>query len=189
MGTQDPTSARRAYRVARAERGQSMVELALMLPLLCALVLIIVDAGRLFGSYSALANAAREGARYCSLNKTTTAGALTARVTSELGGATGPFSADVGTLVVRTTDNPDAASWTGTSCVNTAGNPVGVEVTMRFAFVTPFIGRLANGACTPVTPVYPDPILDHVAQCAAVSSADGTANATTLVARAAMTVW
>jgi len=46
------------------ERGQSLVEMALVLPLLLLLVLGIIDFGRAFNNYIIITNAAREGARY-----------------------------------------------------------------------------------------------------------------------------
>jgi Flp pilus assembly protein TadG len=47
----------------RSERGQSLVELALVLPLLLLLFGGIVDLGRVFYTYIGLTNATREGAR------------------------------------------------------------------------------------------------------------------------------
>jgi Flp pilus assembly protein TadG len=46
------------------ERGQSMVELALVLPLLLLILFGIVDLGRVFNAYIAITNASREGALY-----------------------------------------------------------------------------------------------------------------------------
>ncbi len=48
----------------RRQRGQSMVELALVLPLLLLILLGIVDLGRVFNAYIAITNASREGALY-----------------------------------------------------------------------------------------------------------------------------
>ena len=50
----------------RSERGQNLVELALVLPLLILLLAGIADVGRAFFSYIQLTNAAREGARAAS---------------------------------------------------------------------------------------------------------------------------
>ena len=47
----------------RSERGQGLVELALVLPLLILLLAGTVDLGRAFFSYIEITNAAREGAR------------------------------------------------------------------------------------------------------------------------------
>lgn len=57
-------------RLARSCRGQSIVELALILPVLTLLLLGIMEGGRIFSSYIELENVAREGARYASLNCT-----------------------------------------------------------------------------------------------------------------------
>jgi len=48
------------------ERGQSLVELALVLPLLLLLVVGIIDFGRAYNNYIIITNAAREGARAAS---------------------------------------------------------------------------------------------------------------------------
>ncbi|MFC1997437.1 TadE/TadG family type IV pilus assembly protein [Chloroflexota bacterium] len=49
--------------------GQSLVELALTLPMLLLLVIGVFDLGRGIYYYSAIHNAAREGARYGSVNR------------------------------------------------------------------------------------------------------------------------
>jgi hypothetical protein len=52
-----------------AKNGQSMVELALLLPLLILISVVTIDMGRGIYYYSALYNAAREGARYGIVNQ------------------------------------------------------------------------------------------------------------------------
>ncbi|MHB1413914.1 MAG: TadE/TadG family type IV pilus assembly protein [Chloroflexota bacterium] len=49
---------------ARRCRGQSLVELALLLPMLVMILLGALDLGRAFYSYAAVANATRTGAAY-----------------------------------------------------------------------------------------------------------------------------
>lgn len=49
------------------ERGQSIVEMALVVPILLLLVVVVVDAARAFDAHIVLTNAAREGARFASL--------------------------------------------------------------------------------------------------------------------------
>ena len=49
------------------DRGQSLVELALVLPLLALILLGILDLGRVFHAYITITNAAREGAFYASV--------------------------------------------------------------------------------------------------------------------------
>jgi hypothetical protein len=57
----------RAKRKPR-ERGQSLVETAIIFPLLLLLLAAVVDFGRAFDAYIVLTNAAREGARWGSVN-------------------------------------------------------------------------------------------------------------------------
>ena len=52
----------------RRERGQSLVETAVVFPILILLLAAIVDFGRAFDAYIVLTNAAREGARWGSVN-------------------------------------------------------------------------------------------------------------------------
>jgi hypothetical protein len=59
---------RASDKLGRRERGQSLVETAVVLPILLLLVAAIVDFGRAFDAYIVLTNAAREGARFGSTN-------------------------------------------------------------------------------------------------------------------------
>ena len=52
----------------RRERGQSLVETAVVFPILLLLLAAIIDFGRAFDAYIILTNAAREGARFGSVN-------------------------------------------------------------------------------------------------------------------------
>lgn len=115
------------------QSGQAVVEFALILPLLVALLLGIVDLGRVFHTYMALANAAREGARYCALHPGDTNGTR-ARIVSELDGR---ISADTSATVCQ-----DEA----TGATDTAGGvAVTVAVAARFEPITPFIRNIASG--------------------------------------------
>src|SRR5438067_2087591 len=72
------SAVRRRYNLAvrsPGERGQSLVELALLLPLLMMIVLGAIDFGRLYFAYTAIANAAREGAMCASLASSCPSGA------------------------------------------------------------------------------------------------------------------
>ena len=53
----------------RRERGQSLVEAAVILPILLLLVAAVVDFGRAFDAYIVLTNAVREGARFGTLRQ------------------------------------------------------------------------------------------------------------------------
>src|SRR5438128_819847 len=54
--------------VQHSEKGQALVEMALILPILVMLAMLTLDVGRVFTGYIALVNSAREGAIYASLN-------------------------------------------------------------------------------------------------------------------------
>jgi Flp pilus assembly protein TadG len=53
-------------RMSKQERGSSLTELALILPVLALMVMGIVDLGRAFHDYVVITNASRVGARYAS---------------------------------------------------------------------------------------------------------------------------
>lgn len=55
-------------KLRRSEKGQAMVEMALILPVLILIIGGIVDFGWLFYNKLALNNAAREGARYAAIH-------------------------------------------------------------------------------------------------------------------------
>ncbi len=63
-------------RTSRGEAGQSMVELALMMPLILLLILGTADIGMGFKTYIGLTNAAREGVRWISAHPQDVAGGL-----------------------------------------------------------------------------------------------------------------
>jgi len=54
----------------RALHGQAMVEFALLLPILLLLLVVAIDFGRLFATFVAVNNAAREGAAFAGLHPT-----------------------------------------------------------------------------------------------------------------------
>jgi Flp pilus assembly protein TadG len=56
--------------MVRAERGQSLVEFAMVAPLVLVLLFAIVDFGRAFQSWITVTNAAREGARLAATGAT-----------------------------------------------------------------------------------------------------------------------
>ena len=64
----------------RSEQAQSLVETALLLPVLLMILVGIVDIGRAYYSYIQLTNAAREGARYAVSHPTDNPGAKQAAV-------------------------------------------------------------------------------------------------------------
>jgi Flp pilus assembly protein TadG len=100
------------------ERGQDALEFALIIPVLFLILMGIFDMGRATFSYSALQNAAREGARFGVIHPTDSAG-IEAKVRSMAVGL------DPGALTVTTT-SPNS-------------NTIQVHLSYVFTIVTPGI--------------------------------------------------
>jgi PKD repeat protein len=138
----------RLGRRARRTRGQSLVEFALVLPVLLLLLLITIDFGRLFLSYVSLNNTARVAANYGSLN-------------------VGPYTSGSTVLATyNTTVTAEGTTFTDTCPIDDAagnpdpsnppvptypdGNGLGAisqaTMTCRFSFLTPFISAFFGGS-------------------------------------------
>jgi Flp pilus assembly protein TadG len=110
----------------RPEHGQTLVEFALVLPVLLLLIFGLVDFGRAFQSWLVVTNAAREGAR--------------------VGATQQPLSA-IQLRVTEAAASIDTSSAVFHIAVDNAQGPRGsavvVDVTYDFQYVTP-IGDLMN---------------------------------------------
>lgn len=104
----------------RSEKGQNLVELALIFPILILILTGTLDLGRGMQAYIGISQAAREGARYGSVNGWDASG-MTSVALSEL---------------QRAGLNP--ADATVTVVTATAGNPVRVTVSYRFQLLLAF---------------------------------------------------
>lgn len=134
-------------------RGQSVVEFALVLPVMMLLLVIGVDFGRLFFTSIQLTNAAREGANYAATNPTDTA-TIQSRVLAE---ANVQAQRGEGAITVATVCADSAgttilcsAAKSGTAA---SGNTIRVSAREAFSFMTPLIsgffgGSLQVGAAT-----------------------------------------
>jgi PKD repeat protein len=130
---------------SRRRRGQSVVEFALIVPVLAFILLVAVDFGRLFFTYVQVGNAAREAANYAATNPGDQGG-IQLRATQEKNAQkqTGEGSLTVATPTCKTPAGltiacGDAAGAGG------AGNIVTVKVTQPFSFMTPFITNFFGG--------------------------------------------
>jgi Flp pilus assembly protein TadG len=102
------------------EKGQSLTEMALLLPVVLVILAIVLDLGRLYYIAVALTDAAGEGATYAAINPADTTGAIT-RAQEASGGF---VQIDTGMVTV---DAPAIA----------AGAPVTVTVRYDFKVATP----------------------------------------------------
>jgi len=111
-------------RSRRRERGQSLVEFALILPILMALLLLTIDVGRLFYAYVGVVNASREGAAYAIAN-------VAAQGVSDPTIATRAQQEGSTTYTVTST--------CATACVADGQNTVKVSVSTTFNFLFPIL--------------------------------------------------
>jgi hypothetical protein len=109
----------------RRERGQSMVEFALLLPIFLVVIFIIVDFGVGISRWVILTNSTREGARLGAVGASTTD--IANKVASTSNGLLDPADVDVYYL-----DGPD-----GNVDVGDRGDSVVVESNYEYGLITP----------------------------------------------------
>ncbi len=131
----------------RSERGQSMVEMALMMTILLIVLSAVLDLGRGFFSFIAIQNAAAEGALYAAINPRCP--------DANVAGCTNPNN-----VVFRTqNESPDGlvdkqkmtisvSCDDGATCGSSAlieGHPITVTVLYQFQMLGPFSGAVPDG--------------------------------------------
>ena len=129
-------------------RGQSLVEFAIILPIMLLFLAAVIDLGRVFYATITLNNAAREGAFQAAQTPdsfdqgqpcNTATNLVTCRVQLE--------SKDSGVSIAATdidmTCNPG-------SCAPASGNTVQVDVTGQFTLVTPLLSMFFGGQTIPM---------------------------------------
>jgi Flp pilus assembly protein TadG len=127
----------------RSERGQSLVELAISLPVLILLLLGTVDFGMAIFSYSVLRDAAQEGAFYGSFNP-----ANKAEIENRARNISPRNNEDVSTSPVNL-KNKELVKVTvktiGDACQGVtkgAANSLQVSVSYQYPILMPFIGQI-----------------------------------------------
>lgn len=144
-------TSRRKPRRTRSLRGQSLVELALVLPLFGLVLLMAVDFGRAYFTYIQANNAAREAAYFAATGPngpTDTAGITTAALQDmDAQSQTGAGSITIPDAVCNDAggtvmDCADAATVNATG----QGNTVTVTVQEPFSFLTPFVNNFLGGS-------------------------------------------
>ena len=113
----------------KSQKGQAIVETALILPILLMLLFGITDFGRLFHAYLTLDHAGREAARAASVG--TEDGVILSKIiedTSSLNGF-----------------NPGNPISPAGKANRENGSNVTITLTYQFNFLTPFIGKLSRG--------------------------------------------
>lgn len=133
----------------RGERGQSLVELAISLTIIMLLLAGAVDFSIAYFSFSAMQDAAQEGALYGSINPSDTAGIIT-RVRSA---STTPVDLSNEDLV------DVKVNLTGAAC---EGNEIRVNVIYDYPISMPFIGTYIGSQKITLNASVTDTILQPV---------------------------
>jgi len=148
MSTASSTS-RRRRRSTRSSRGQSLVEFALVLPVLLILVLMAIDFGRLFSSWVTLNNAARVAANYAAANPDEAFGAGSDYETQVNKEGFASLNATCATAGVPPPDFADTAVDTNGTTHN-MGDVATVSISCNFKVLTPIISAVV-GSSLPIT--------------------------------------
>ena len=137
----------------RVARGQSLLEMALAVPILILILATIMDAGRAIDAYMSMTNGVREGARYGSLHPTDP-GTIALRTINEANGS--------GVVITSVQLTPSDITVTYPGGGAYAGNPIRVtaeyELTLLFGGIigleTLHLSKSADMAImySPVTP-------------------------------------
>jgi Flp pilus assembly protein TadG len=150
---------------AAGQRGQSVVEFALVFPIFVLLVFGLIDAGRLIYLNSTLSQSAREAARLASTEASwigstdsscdqpagpvcpATVTALHADVATAANRMMMPFgsvaSGDVYISCVGRLATPPTGAWTSQTCAsNIPGSFVSVRIVSTYTAMTPIIGQI-----------------------------------------------
>ncbi|MGI5858042.1 MAG: TadE/TadG family type IV pilus assembly protein [Tepidanaerobacteraceae bacterium] len=115
------------------QKGQTLVELALVLPIIILILFGILEFGRIFHSYIVITNAAREGVRLGAVGK------QDEEIISRIREAAPLYEADTRLQVTRLEPNESA---------RTSGLPLTVEVTYDVELVTPLFSSVLPNPVT-----------------------------------------
>ena len=155
--------AKRAGVRAGPDRGQGLVEFALILPVFMLCLFGLIDGGRLVFLNSTLSQAAREGARVAAVEAgwvgssdpacgstggpicPATVDVLKTHVATAVNRMTGPFGTIASSNIYMSCDDttPPTGSWTTSTCTSrTNGDYVSVRVVYAFQPITPLAGTV-----------------------------------------------
>jgi Flp pilus assembly protein TadG len=140
------------FKPAQSERGQSLIELAITLPILILLLLGTLDFGMAIFSYSMLRDAAQEGAFYGSFNPTNVA-----EIENRARNISPRSEEDVFSSPIRLRDtdlikvNIKALGGACQGVHDGVANTIQVNVSYRYPILMPFVGQLIGSKTIPLT--------------------------------------
>jgi Flp pilus assembly protein TadG len=127
---------------SRRSRGQALVELALVLPVLLLLVLAALDLGRIFFAQITIANTAREGAYEAAYGGSYIAGAACGSSNSVMCAV---LNEAQGSLTVAPADVVRTCTGAGGCATGAYGDVVTIKVTGHFSLLTPILAAFFGG--------------------------------------------
>jgi hypothetical protein len=121
-------------KILNVQKGQDLVEFAIILPVLAVMIFGIIDLGRAAYYFSALQNAAREGARYAIVHPNNTNGVVNLVKSRAIGidPSDSNFIVGLGSDINNTGDDWDSDDY------------VQVQTNYSFRLTTPFVGIFFN---------------------------------------------
>ena len=119
-------------RFLRSERGQTMVETAIVLPVVVFMLVAMVDAGRVFHAWLVVTNSAREGARSGAARQDWPT--MTTRMETSMNGW--------GCGTDATCTNPTS------NVQGTSGDPLQIQVSRDVTLLSPLIAALWGNTVT-----------------------------------------
>ncbi len=122
----------------RGERGQTVVEFALILPIFLIVLFLLVEFGVGFSRWIVITNSTREAARFAAVQDDTAAAVATAATQRAIDTSGGLLDSDDATVDVYFVDGPDD----GTS-VGDQGDSVVVSANLDYSLITPLRGFLS----------------------------------------------
>ena len=133
----------------RRSRGQSLVEFALVLPVVLLLTLVALDFGRVYLGWINLQNMTRAAANFAANNSTawsTTSTANTATITEYNNQILNDAAASNCLLNPATAASPTFTDATGDLLTTGIGDNAAVSLTCKFQVITPVISAILGGS-------------------------------------------
>jgi Flp pilus assembly protein TadG len=119
----------------KKEKGQSLVEFALLLPILLIILIGVIDLGRMYYAYVVITDAAAEGATYAAINPNDVT-----EIENRARSVCGDIAAGVQSVEVTCPTCPDTAS----------GDIVTVSINYDYIVLTPFMDVLFEEGTVPL---------------------------------------
>ena len=130
-------------------RGQTLVEFALILPVLLLLTLGVVDFSRIFVSYIALTNAVREGALYAAEGDRTVAATYVSHIQSRMQPEADAAGLTLSAVSIQCTTSALEPSPVWTACANGATPTfIRVSASYQMSLLTPFFSPILMSVTT-----------------------------------------